>query len=275
MNSPLVSVVVPVFNGARFLPETIASVEAQTYPRVELVLVDGGSTDGSREWVEASGLRHELLPAGTPAWRTWTRATELAHGDFITLLCQDDLLWPEALESQVENLNRHPQAQASVAQRDLINAQGTVFYRGRGLMGLPGSLYSGREVIRACFRQGANVIGEPHMLLAARDALLRAMPWRGERPYLLDLDTYCALFSQPGFMVAVQHTSIGAFRVSSDSWSTRLVKQQVGQFDDWRRHWAREPDLSRSDSIRSWMGIRRQALTRSAAYRWLSITGKM
>ncbi len=53
MSTPLVSVVVPVFNGMSFLAATIDSIRGQDYPNVELVVVDGGSTDGSLDWVRA------------------------------------------------------------------------------------------------------------------------------------------------------------------------------------------------------------------------------
>ena len=49
MNAPLVSVVVPVFNGMSFLPKTVDSVLGQDYPDIELVLVDGGSSDAPPE----------------------------------------------------------------------------------------------------------------------------------------------------------------------------------------------------------------------------------
>src|SRR5688572_14871761 len=51
---PLVSIVTPVLNGARFLPETLASVRGQDYPRLEHVVVDGGSTDGTLDLLRAA-----------------------------------------------------------------------------------------------------------------------------------------------------------------------------------------------------------------------------
>jgi glycosyltransferase involved in cell wall biosynthesis len=54
---PLVSIVTPVLNGARFLPDLLRSIRAQDHPRIEHVVVDGGSTDGTLELLRASGVR--------------------------------------------------------------------------------------------------------------------------------------------------------------------------------------------------------------------------
>ena len=106
MNSPptpLVSVVMPVYNGLPHLREAIASVLAQTYPAVELVIVDDGSTDGSAEVAEALApaavvIRQENQ--GQAAARN--RALIVAKGEFIAFLDADDLALPERLARQVE-----------------------------------------------------------------------------------------------------------------------------------------------------------------------------
>jgi len=100
-----VSVIIPCYNCAAYLEETIASVRGQSYPRVELVLVDDGSTDGTREIVERhsdDAVCHFGPNRGASAART--TGTELASGDFIQYLDADDLLHPDALEQRVNAL---------------------------------------------------------------------------------------------------------------------------------------------------------------------------
>jgi glycosyltransferase involved in cell wall biosynthesis len=111
MTPPLVSVVIATYNTGRYLPETLESVLAQTYPRREIIVVDDGSTDGT-----AALMRR--LPADVQyvrrAHRGLARARNtglsLATGDYIALLDADDLWLPDKLAVQVEVAARHPQS---------------------------------------------------------------------------------------------------------------------------------------------------------------------
>ncbi len=102
--SPLVSVIIPVFNGAAFLKESIESALNQTYKHLEILVVDDGSTDGnaSRSIAERFPGRVQYIRqqnAGTAAARN-TGLRE-AKGDLIALLDQDDLWLAQKVETQV------------------------------------------------------------------------------------------------------------------------------------------------------------------------------
>jgi glycosyltransferase involved in cell wall biosynthesis len=105
-----VSVIVPVFNGALFLAEAIASLRAQRRPVDEIVVVDDGSTDGSGELATALGPDVRVIRqphAGAAAARN--RGLEAARGDVIGFLDADDL-WPvEKVALQAEVLVRAPE----------------------------------------------------------------------------------------------------------------------------------------------------------------------
>jgi glycosyltransferase involved in cell wall biosynthesis len=99
---PLVSVVIAAYNGAQYLPEAIDSALAQTYPKVEVIVVDDGSTDSTAEVVGAYGARVRYLyqqNAGTAAARN--TGIQSAQGELIALLDQDDRWLPEKLARQV------------------------------------------------------------------------------------------------------------------------------------------------------------------------------
>jgi glycosyltransferase involved in cell wall biosynthesis len=101
MSPPLVSVIIPTYNRAAPLLEAIASVQAQTYPRVQLIVVDDGSTDetaaraSSIPGVEFCAERH----AGHGAARN--RGLRLAKGEYIASLDADDLWDADFLERSV------------------------------------------------------------------------------------------------------------------------------------------------------------------------------
>ncbi len=273
--SPLVSVVVPVFNGLPHLRALTDSLLSQSYENLEVIFSEGGSTDGSPEFLATlKDPRIRIVnQEGTGAADNWTNATEVASGDLIKLVCQDDLLKPDAITKQVEDLQRYPDAVMAIAQRDIIDARGRVLYAARGLAGLKGELLTGAEVIRTCYLQGTNVIGEPHMVLFRADVLKAALPWDDSNPLMLDLSMYAKV--APTGNVVIRHESIGAFRVSTSSWSTRLVKQQLLQTKQWQHEYARlaTPTVTKVEELRAFAGRHVQTALRRAAYRVLKAKG--
>ena len=108
-SAPPVSVIIPCYNAARFLGETIDSVLAQTFRAFELIVIDDGSTDGTAEVIDRYRRRldgkliGETGPnRGVSAARN--RGTELASGRYLQYLDADDLLRPDALRSKFESL---------------------------------------------------------------------------------------------------------------------------------------------------------------------------
>jgi glycosyltransferase involved in cell wall biosynthesis len=109
MTTPLVSVLMPVYNHARHLAEAIESVLAQTYPAVELIVLDDGSTDGSGEIARryVPRLRYAHQPnAGIGAARN--HAASLATGAFIAFLDSDDRYPADRLERQMAAFRQDP-----------------------------------------------------------------------------------------------------------------------------------------------------------------------
>jgi glycosyltransferase involved in cell wall biosynthesis len=109
---PPVSVIVPVYNGERFLTEALDSILAQTYSDFELIVVDDGSTDRSREIAQSypSALHIRQDHAGTAAARN--RGLQSAGGDFIAFLDHDDLWLPDKLASQMAAFEANPDLDA-------------------------------------------------------------------------------------------------------------------------------------------------------------------
>lgn len=276
-DSPLISVVIPLFNGMDFLPQTLASVLSQTYPNIELVITDGGSTDGSREWLEdysATALTKGYLPSGSGAAANWTLACELSTGAYVKLLCQDDLLYPHAIELQVEQMQLNPQAGMVFSQRDIIDSSGKILSRARGCQGLDNGLISGHDALLAGYHSGTNVYGEPACVLFERSAMSEALPWTDAEPFMLDMFFYSKVLAERPAVVLRE--SVGAFRVSSASWSTRLVKNQREQFRSWQRHVeSLLGDVSSHDRAIALLNLEKTTLLRRGAYKWLTMRNRM
>lgn len=109
MNDPLVSVIIPTYNRSRLLRETVDSVLAQTYPNIECVVVDDGSTDDTPAVMAAYAGRIVYIrtenQGGTKARNTGIAA---ARGKFLNFLDHDDLLLPEKIARQMEILRSRP-----------------------------------------------------------------------------------------------------------------------------------------------------------------------
>jgi GT2 family glycosyltransferase len=107
---PLVTVIIPVFNGARFLPDAIQNVLAQRYPNLEIIVVDDGSTEPLESAVSKLPVDVRLFRqenAGPAAARN--RGIRDASGQFIAFLDVDDL-WPEgSLHNLVRTLIANPE----------------------------------------------------------------------------------------------------------------------------------------------------------------------
>lgn len=117
---PGVSAVIPSYNYARYLGEAIDSVLAQTWPLVEVIVVDDGSTDDTAEVVRAYGDRVRYIyqdNAGLPAARnTGIRA---AHHPFVAFLDADDLWTPEFLEQTMNRFAKLPETFGLVTCRGM------------------------------------------------------------------------------------------------------------------------------------------------------------
>jgi glycosyltransferase involved in cell wall biosynthesis len=99
---PKVSVIIPTYNSARFLPEAIESVLKQTFQDLEIIVVDDGSTDNTGEVVAPylDRITFSEIPNGGPA-RARNRAIRESSGEYVAFLDADDIWYPHKLERQM------------------------------------------------------------------------------------------------------------------------------------------------------------------------------
>jgi len=108
MNNPLVSVIIPVYNGERYLAQTIESALAQTYQPIEIIVIDDGSTDGSAEVVKRFPSVRYQFQTNRGIGGARNRGVELATGDFLAFLDGDDLWSPSKLTRQMDTFEAEP-----------------------------------------------------------------------------------------------------------------------------------------------------------------------
>jgi len=107
---PKVTVVIPVYNREKYMAQTIRSILAQTFTDFELLVIDDGSTDRSREIVHSfSDQRIRLVchPTNLGIPRTRNKGIELARGEYLAFLDSDDYAYPTRLARQSTFLDNH------------------------------------------------------------------------------------------------------------------------------------------------------------------------
>lgn len=183
---PSVSVVIPTYNRARLVGDAITSVLQQGYPRLEIVVVDDGSTDDTADVVKAFGpaVRYVRQPNGGPA-RARNTGIAQATGELLAFLDSDDLYLPGKLHAQVEYFARHPETLMTYCWFNIVDADG------RQRLGrrcrLSGRVH--RELLSQCM-QGPIY---PSTVMARRDALLKIGGLDESMPLSDDTDLFCRL----------------------------------------------------------------------------------
>lgn len=128
-SKPVISVVIPVFNGASYLVEAVSSVQKSTYKHFEIILVNDGSTDQSKQICrmldkQYKNVRYFDFKKNKGLGRVLNFAIKKAHGKYICRLNQDDKMLPHRLATQVAYLEFHQDVVALGSSIELFDNKG-------------------------------------------------------------------------------------------------------------------------------------------------------
>jgi GT2 family glycosyltransferase len=129
--APLVSILVPSYNGGRFLRESLDSLIAQTYPNVEILLLDDASTDETPAIAaEYDGrVTYVRQPANMGIYDNVNVGIARARGEFIATYHADDIYLPTIVEAEVAYLRAHPDVGAVFCSDIFVDAEGREYGR--------------------------------------------------------------------------------------------------------------------------------------------------
>lgn len=123
---PKVSILLTCYNHIRFLPECLESILAQTYQDFEIIAIDDGSKDGTREWLAArpEPIKRIFNEKNLGTYGSLNRALAEATGEFIAVLNDDDVWAPTKLERQLELFAAHPKVGLVHTDGGFIDGEG-------------------------------------------------------------------------------------------------------------------------------------------------------
>jgi glycosyltransferase involved in cell wall biosynthesis len=173
--APLVTIAVPVYNGAAFIEAAVRSACAQTCADMEILVVDNDSTDDTVARVSAIArtdprVRLVRNPANVGMTGNFNRCLELAAGEYVKFLCADDLLDPRCTERMLDAIRDEPGVAIVSCARRLIDPSGAPLGEVRHVQA-PRRL-TGGEALRVIFHV-KNLAGEPTAVLFRRDRAAR------------------------------------------------------------------------------------------------------
>ncbi|HEY9644835.1 MAG TPA: glycosyltransferase [Chroococcidiopsis sp.] len=230
---PLVSVVIPVYNGENTIRETIQSVLGQTFSDFELLIINDGSTDSTLEILSAIAdprlQVHSYPNAGLAASRN--RGIAIATGELISFIDADDLWTADKLEAQVNALAQHPNSAIAYSWTNCIDDNGK-FLRQGSHVSANGHVYA-QLLTNNFVDSGSNV-------LVRRAAFDKTGGFDPTLKAAEDWDMWFRLAAHYEF-VAVPKPQV-LYRVSTRSMSTNVIRQETESLKVLQRAFAHSPE---------------------------------
>ncbi len=231
--------------------------------------MDNNSSDGTAEilaGIDDARLRVVRNAATLPYVDNFNLAVGQARGEFVKLVCADDILKPECLAAQAAVLEAMPEVALVSAKCDFIDDDDKVIVAARGLGGLQGRVAAQRAV-RRIVHSGCNPVGAPLVGMFRKADFDRVGGFTADYPFMSDLDLWVRLLGCGDFYgVPAAHA---AFRVRGGSISgLTSVRTQLAQSLAFDSALQRDPrwQLSRADMLRGRVRCHEQTLRRLALF---------
>jgi len=200
MTAPKVSVLIPTYNYARYLPEAIESVLGQDFQDFELLISDDCSTDNSAEVIARyaardSRIHFQIHPKNLGMVENWNWCLSQARGEYIKFIFGDDkLLSPSAIGKMAALMENDPAISLVSTASNVIDARSAAIETRNNFQPC---IYDGKIVIVRCLEQPANLIGEPTLVMFRKEQAARGFDARYRQ--LADLEMWFHLLDNGKF----------------------------------------------------------------------------
>jgi alpha-1,3-rhamnosyltransferase len=214
-----VTAILVCWNHARFVRKAVESVFAQTYPNLELIVFDNGSTDGSRAELEMLRSEREfvlILQENVGLVRALNKGLALSRGKYIACLSTDDIWLPGKTAIEVEYLEAHPDVHLVAGQIESIDADGK-------LSAVPTVKRWGEPSFAELMTAGNYVPGPTTM---CRASTLRSFGGYDESIRIEDYSLVLKL-THRGMRVVVLPESLTLYRFHGSNWSAGSLEAEL------------------------------------------------
>jgi glycosyltransferase involved in cell wall biosynthesis len=204
---PVISIVVPSFNQGRFIGETLASLVGQNYPKLELIVMDGGSTDDSAVTIRSfeKYIKHWVSEKDRGQTHAINKGLQHVTGELFNWLNSDDVLEPGALHHLAELMMNNPGKDLFIGKTRFFDANGTIRNSTSIVYGKPEMTL------------GYGQVNQPAMFYRT-SALKRFLPLNESLHLCMDLDLWMRYLVQNGHDTLLETDfCLAGFRFHGDS----------------------------------------------------------
>ena len=219
-----VSICIPTYNGEAHLKETIESVLNQNYSDIEIVICDDGSTDSTEEIVKSFGdsrIHFYKNDKNYGLGGNWNQTVSKSTGEFVKLLCQDDILFPDAITIQAEALKSNPSATCCIGNTTVIDENDKEIMKRFRFK--KDAIKNGKKYAKKSFL-GRNIYAEPANLMYRGQYFDIFGGYDTSLKYTIDWD-FAIKLSCVGNIYCT-NKPIMSFRINSGSETSRLYSEE-------------------------------------------------
>lgn len=217
----LISICIPVYNGEKFLKETIDSILMQDIENMEIIIVDDCSTDKSVDIVSSySDKRIKLFRNSNKLGmvKNWNKTLEYSSGKYIKLMCQDDILRKNCLRIQCGMLERDENIVMVTTKNNVIGSNGKSFFNRR--LFKKDCIVDGKYIAKKSLML-RNIFGEPSIVMFRSDVISKIGYFDESFRYVPDWDYWIRILYLG--KLAYIDKQLASFRISQNSQTSKII----------------------------------------------------
>ena len=236
------SVIICTFNGEKYLQQTIDSVLSQTYKNLEIIIVDDGSEDNTKNIIVASREKDQRIKSyfqkNKGLANARNKAFKKCSGEWIAIIDQDDLCYPTRIEEQLNHSYSDPSVDLIFCNTDYIDEHDNIIGQHLSNFELPGQFLKRVEVSNLLLRQGCFIDSESFFM--RKKAIERNGPLEESLRYVCDYE----YFIRVGLVCNVSYVdkTLAAWRIHSNQ-ATQTSKLKYSEMIFIYKKYLMHPDI--------------------------------